>query len=252
MSYPSDIKPDVGLATSAGIAPTLSRAAGVGYNPDVDTGSVPEDAWGGSGLYNWMTGLTSLEAVSTSPNDTATGTGARTVSFATLNGSYGLAPQTITLNGQTAVPVPAQALRNNGGRVLTAGATGTNEGDIILRDVVGGTIRGIILAGKGSMRQAPYTVPAGFTLYVRQIALNVDSPTGALNIFANIETYFRAPGQAFFLPLSIGNTNGQPYADIIDPPIAVAATNDFALRINKVSDNNAIVTARWNGTLRST
>jgi len=244
--------PPFSLAVAWGLlAPNYARAFAIGFNPDVDTATTPEDAWGGPGLYPWLTGLTSLEIVSTSALDTSGGTGARTVSVATLVGDYVSTPQTIALNGLTPVPLPIQAIRSNGARCLTAGSGGTNVGDIILRDAGGGATRGIILAGHGVMRQAPYTVPAGFTLAIPWIALAVDSPTGATGKFASISTWFRFFNAAEIQPLQIGNTNSTPYNHFSDPPIIVPEKSDFALRINTASDNNSIVTAGWNGILRA-
>lgn len=249
--FPSCTTPDFNSSVSFGLVPRYTRAFGIGYNPDVDTGTTPEDAWGANGLYPWLPALASLEVVSTSAFDTSAGTGARTVTVMTLVGDYVSSPQSITLNGLTAVPVPIQAIRINGGRCLTAGTNGTNVGDIIIRDAGGGTVRGIILAGFGTARQAPYTVPAGFTLAVSYILLAVDSPSGSIGKFASVSTYFKSPTGAAFQPLQIGNTNGQPYNHFSDPPLIVTERTDFALRINTASDNNTTVTAGWNGILRA-
>lgn len=249
--YPNTLNPDFNSSVSFGLVPRYTRAFGIGYNPDVDTGTTPEDAWGTNGLYPWLPTLTNLEVVSTSALDTSAGTGARTVTVATLVGDYVSSPQVITLNGLTAVPIPTQAIRINGARCLTAGSVGTNVGDIIIRDAGGGTVRGIILAGFGTARQAPYTVPAGFTLAVSYILLSVDSPSGSVGKFASVSTYFKSPTGAAIQPLQIGNTNGQPYNHYSDPPLIVTERTDFALRINTASDNNTTVTAGWNGILRS-
>ena len=249
--FPSLQAPDFNMAVSLGLVPRYIRAFGIGYNPDIDTGTTPEDAWGGSGLYPWLPALTSLEVVSTSALDTSAGTGARTVTVTTIVGDYVSSPQVITLNGLTAVPIPIQAIRINGGRCLTAGSVGTNVGDIIIRDAGGGTVRGIMLAGFGTMRQASYTVPTGFTLAVGYILLAVDSPSGSVGKFASISTYFKSPTGAAIQPLQLGNTNGQPYNHFSDPPLIVTERTDFALRINNASDNNTIVTAGWNGILKA-
>lgn len=65
-------------AIGFGQVPGYRRITALGNNPDVDTG-IHEDIWTGGGLYPWMTAATSLEIVSDSANDTAAGTGARTV-----------------------------------------------------------------------------------------------------------------------------------------------------------------------------
>lgn len=250
MPYEYGSAPGFGVSVSYGLISGFTRASGIGYNPDVDTGTAPEDAWGAPGMYPWLSGLTSLEVVSTSALDTAAGTGARTVTFFTLTGDYVATSQTVTLNGTTPVPLPIDCIRNNGGRCIQAGSAGVNQGDIILRDAGGGAIRGIILAGLGFMRQAPYTVPQGYTLAIPYILLAVDTPTGSVGKFASIDTWFKAPGQSSVSPLHIGNTNGSPYNHFSDPPIMAAERTDFALTIISASDNNTIVTAGWNGYLK--
>lgn len=254
MTFPSELQPYFGDAVSFGMVPRFTRAAGLGYNPDVDTGTTPEDAWGAPGVYPWLPGLTSLEILSSgagAANDTAAGTGARTVSITTLDANYNVVPMTLTLSGTTPVALPAQVLRINGLRVATAGSGNTNAADIIVRDAGGGTTRGIILAGIGVARQAPYTVPAGFTLAIRQVLLVVDSPAGSVGQFATISTYFKTPTGAAIQPLVLGNTSGQPFAHSSDPPIIAAEKTDFSLIITKATDNNTIVTAGWNGILRA-
>lgn len=244
--------PPFSMAVAWGLlAPNYSRAFAVGFNPDVDTATTPEDAWGSNGLYPWLTAPTSLEVVSTSALDTSAGTGARTISITVLDVNYVQSFQTVTLNGLTPVAITGQPLRINACRCTTAGIGGVNAGDIIIRDAGAGTTRGIILAGIGAMRQAPYTVPAGFTLAIPWILLAVDSPSGAVGKFASISTYFKSATTAAILPLQIGNTNGTPYNHFNDPPIIVIEKTDFALRINSASDNNSIVTAGWNGILRA-
>lgn len=254
MSFPGEYIPEFGDAVSYGLVPRYTRASGLGYNPDVDTATTPEDAWGNSGPYPWLSGLTSLEILSVgalAANDTAAGTGARTVTVTALDANYNIVSLVMTLNGVTPVALPSQVLRINAIRVTTAGSGNTNAADIILRDAGGGTTRGIILTGVGTSRQAPYTVPAGFTLAIRQILLVVDSPAGSVGQFATIATYFKSPTGAAIMPLVLGNTSGQPYSHFSDPPIMANEKTDFSLIITKATDNNTIVTAGWNGILRA-
>jgi hypothetical protein len=244
--------PDFNMAVAWGLlAPNYTRAFAIGYNPDVDTGTTPEDAWGSNGLYPWLPAPTSLEVVSTGASDANAGTGAHTISITTLDVNYVSTSQTITLNGLTPVAIPGSPLRINACRCTSAGSGGVNAGDIIIRDAGAGATRGIILTGIGVMRQAPFTVPAGFTLAVKYILLAVDSPTGATGKFASISTYFKSATTAIIQPLQIGNTNTTPYNHFSDPPLVIQEKTDFALRINTVSDNNTIITAGWNGILRS-
>lgn len=233
------------------LVPGYARAFGIGFNPDVDTATTPEDCWGGSGLYPWLptNAVTMLEVVSTSANDTAAGSGTQQVSFSTLDINYNVVVQTVTMNGLTPVPLPFGCIRVNSGRGITPRKV--NAGDIILRDVGGGTTRAIIAAGIGTTRQAPYTVPAGRTLAVNQMLLSVDSPTGAIGKFAVGATYFSGPTNPIVYPLQFGNTNGQPYNHEPDPPIMLSEKMDFSMVITNASDNNTLVTAAWNGILRT-
>lgn len=252
MSWPNS-NIDQGDSVSANLTPGWTRVSGIGFNPQVDTASVPQDAWGGAGLYPWLAAASQLEVVGGVNDVNLTGTGAWKVLVAGLDANYNPISAVVALNGTTPVQLPVLFYRINGIRCTEANRAGlgTNGANLTVRDTGGGTVRGIILAGKGVARQAPYTVPAGFTLFVKQIFINADSTTGAINKFARIETYFAAPApSAIFIPLTIGNTNATPYNHTISPPITVQEKNDFALRIALVSDNATIVSTAWNGVLR--
>src|ERR1043165_1960875 len=150
-------------AVAPGLIPGCGPATGLGLNPDVDIATGPEDAWEGGSLFNWIITPVQCQIRSTSANDSAAGTGARTIGVATLDSN--LAPEflnargmpesrTLSLNGTTPVQLPAVIGASNGLLVLTAGSGETNDGDIILEDTVGGIVRGIIKAGQGFANQA--------------------------------------------------------------------------------------------------
>ena len=82
----------------------------------------------GSGLYQTPTGLVSLEVVSSSANDAAAGTGARTVTIYGINdtnGSWTEDTETVTMNGTTAVALTKQWRRVYRVRVTTSGTYGS-------------------------------------------------------------------------------------------------------------------------------
>lgn len=248
-------------AVALGMIPGYGRATGLGLNSDVDIASVPEDAWDGSSLFNWIITPAQCQIRSTSANDSAAGTGARTIGLATLDSN--LAPEfldargmpasrTLSLNGTTPVQLPAVIGANNGLLVLTAGSGETNDGDIILEDTVGGTVRGIIKAGQGFAHQAPYVVPAGYQLIVPQLLVSVNKPNGANPQSVQIRTYFKGPGAgAARLTLPLGASSAVPYPHLLDPPLTVAEKTRFSVRIVEVAADNASVTAAWNGALRT-
>ena len=255
MSYPPLISIDVGDAVANAIISGASRASSLGYNPNVSIGVIA-DAWGAVGPYPWMAAATNLAVSAGAADVNLTGTGAWTLTISGLDSSFNQKTQTVALNGTTAVTVdtlgqPINFYRINSIRVATAGNGRTNAADVRVVDASGGTLRGIVLAGDSIAHQAPFTVPAGFTLDVKEILLNIDSPNGSSGRFARIKTYFAAPAPAAALQaLILGNTDAQPYNHTINPPIAIAEKTDFALSIVLVNNNGTIVTAGWNGILR--
>lgn len=237
----------VDLATGFAQAGTVRRVAGLGFNPDVDTGTVPEDVWPGGGLYPWLTVATNLEIVSTSALDTAAGTGARTISVACLDANYVEIPQTIALNGTTAVPIPLACLRVNGLALISAGTGRINAGDISVRDAGGGTVRSIMPLGYGVARQSIFTVPAGYTLQVTSIYIAGLTAGGAATNF-DVSTFLQASnGGRYILPITITTGSGGVYRHDSTPGIVVGEKVDFALRITAVNVSNTQATGAWLG-----
>ena len=115
------------------------------------------------GLYPWPAAAAKMDVVSTDANDTAAGTGARTVYITGLDADYEIITETVTMDGLNPVETDASFLRINGFIVLTAGTGGTNAGDI---DILNGAdIIGRIEAGVNAMGQGVYTIPAGYTAF---------------------------------------------------------------------------------------
>jgi hypothetical protein len=111
-----------------------------------------EAVWPTGGLYSWPTTATTMEALSTSANDTAAGSGARTVKITGLDSSFSKIEETVSLNGTSAVATTSSFIRVNRCEVITSGAyattheTGTQEGDITVRVSGGGAVQAVIEA----------------------------------------------------------------------------------------------------------
>lgn len=136
---------------------TRFEFANSGLNPDVDTGSVPEDIWPVGGKYPFLSAAAAGTIVSTSAADTATGGGAQTVRIQGLDANFNELTEDVTLNGITPVALANNYFRINSAFVIKAGAQESNAGDIDI--TVGGQILARISIGFGTSRNAIYTVP---------------------------------------------------------------------------------------------
>jgi len=163
-----------------GKIPGVSRVVISGYNSDVDIATAPEDLFPAieSTTIPRVTVAESWEIVSASANDAAAGTGARTVSITTVNGSYGAFTQTVTLNGTTPVAMTGTHIAINGALVVTAGSGGTNAGQLTIRVAGAGAARGYVPAGDSILNQCKYTVPAGFTLELHSATMSLQTAAG--------------------------------------------------------------------------
>lgn len=158
------------LEVNRGNVPGHSIVHKFGSNDSVGTSYVPITS---AGVYQTPTGLVSLEIVSSSANDAAAGSGARTVTITGINdtnGSWTEDTETVTMNGTSAVALTKQWRRVYRLRVATSGTYGSASGSshnstITLRVAGAGATWGTIVSdggfGFGSSEIAGFTIPKG-------------------------------------------------------------------------------------------
>lgn len=233
----------------AGKIAGIRRVVIAGYNSDVDVATAPEDIFPAieSTLIPRVTVAESWEIVSSDPNDTAAGTGARTVSLTTVNGSYAEVTQTVTLNGTTAVPLTGTHIATNAGLVISTGSGGTNAGLLTIRVAGGGAARAYISPGDSVLNQCKFTVPAGHTLELYSSLMGlitsggvesarflfvITNPAGRtintvrIPLFANGVSLYRHELGGGLLPYN-----------------TIAAMNETLIRVSAVTQNNTAVDA---------
>lgn len=142
-----------------------------GYNSDVDT-SV-ETVWPYGGILPFAPAALQMKVSSDNANDTANGTGARTVYVEGLDASHNVISETVTLNGQTAVLTTKSYLHINNCYVATAGSLNSAAGSIYFGDGVvtlgvPATVYDIIQYDYNARVTGSYTIPAGYTGYLTQ------------------------------------------------------------------------------------
>ena len=146
-----------GIHIARGAVAQTSHINKFGYNTSVGTGfEVVADL--GTNYLPTSAGVVSI--VSSDANDDDGDTGARTVEIQGLDADYNELSETVTMNGTSAVTTTASFLRVFRMKVLTAGSSQVNEGNLTAS--IGGTDIAIIHSDNGGQTlMAVYTIPAG-------------------------------------------------------------------------------------------
>lgn len=205
-----------------------------GENNDVDAA---EDLWDGGGDYSWPAAAAATTIQSTSANDTAAGTGARTVRVYGLDSNYLSVQEDVTLNGITAVSLTHQYIRVFRSKVLTAGSVGTNDGTITIQH--GATTIGRISASMGQTLMALYTIPADYTygIMTQWYASLSDSNANR----ARVALMAREQGGAWQTKELAGISDSSNYIYPFSMPQIYPAKTDIKIKVLSVSSTNAQV-----------
>jgi len=180
--------------------------------------------------YPWATldALAAQEIVSSSANDAAAGTGARTVLISGLNSSYNEISETVTLSGTTPVALTKTYLRINAMAITLAGSGGVNAGNLTVRTVAGSTTLAVMAAGENTLLQGVYTIPnkyRGYLLMYRALR----NATNGFNVLVNYRTQ-GGVWQRLVADVSNGNSTGGIERNFLFPRL-LAAKSDLDLRV---------------------
>lgn len=228
-----------------GNVPGVTRVVIAGTNLDVDTASVPEDLWGGTGLIPRPAAAESWEVLSSSVNDTAAGTGARTVFFETLSAAGAIQTQTVTLNGVTPVALPNTHIAVNMAAVASNGTSGHNEGTITVRVAGAGADRGYISTPNGILNQARYTVPTGYRLDLLSMLVGMRSTLGNESTLVTFMSRTPAGRELMTVPFPLFAAGTSIYrhetAGGLTPFVSLSAGNEATVRALSVTQNNMVL-----------
>jgi hypothetical protein len=202
-----------------------------GINGDV--GTSVETVWAQGGTYAYPASATVMKISSSSADDAAAGTGARTISIAGLDANYNEISETVILNGQTAVNTVNSYLRISRMFVVTAGSGATAVGTIYagtgtVTSGVPATVYGMIAIGANQTQMAFWTVPAGYTLYL--MGTFFTSANSTANASTNFQLIQRPLGGVFRIQSSARTPgNGDLVLDL-HTPLAFAEKTDIEIR----------------------
>jgi hypothetical protein len=173
-----------------------------GFNSAVGTAGT-DTIWFQQGAYNWIPTAAAMKVSSASANDDGdpAGTGARTIRIEGLDANFNELIEDVTMDGQTQVTTTGIFYRVHRAYVLTAGSVNTNDDVIYIYTGaatlgvpdVSTTIYSTIGDGEGQTLQAIYTVPAGYTAYLKHVEAGSVDGTNATTM--TLRT--RADGGAF-------------------------------------------------------
>ena len=230
-----------------GLSLVASPPAGTSYiekfgaNRDVDTGTTPESAWNVGGLYPWssLAEPQALEAVSDDVNDTAAGTGARTLMVNGLDADYMPKTQTVSLNGTTAVALSGTWKRVFRARVMTAGTGGTNAGNVSVQLSGGGQVVANCEPGLAQTTLGIYTVDAVSTGYM--VSFEASTVRSGAQV-ASVGVFVRENEDSVF---QLKREYGTPASRDFKIPILLPAMSDVDIRVLDVTANNTQVVVEF-------
>jgi len=203
-----------------------------GRNPNV--GGAPETIWMYGGVYSYLTSPSTVYVTSSSGNDAAGGTGARTITVQGLNGDYNNVQETLTVGGSVGT---VEFLRVFRAFVVESGSVGTNVGDVRVTTGAGGS--GTVLAdigtigtgttfGLGQTQLALYTIPAHCTGYLTTWNVGVGSYNDATTV--SLYTRLFDTGYQSFRTRDIMDVPGGYHTRNYDIPLLIPAKTDIEVR----------------------
>ncbi len=220
-----------------------------GENPDIDTGTFPEDIWDFGGLYVFSSSADIDRISSSSALDTMD------IEIQGLDSAYNLVTQTISLTGQTPVALTTSLLRvfrmKNMGTSDISGNVYCFVNSAVSSGVpnIDANVRAMIRNGNNQTLMMIYTVPAGKTLYYKQgyIALSRANDVGA-----EFTLRVRSEGGVFQTKRKIALNSGASSYWLADYLIArvIPEKTDIVFRCDEVTGNNTAVTGGFSGYLR--
>ena len=215
-----------------------------GENTDVDTGTLPEDLWNGSGVYSgFPTGAAeTVEAFSSDTNDDEGGTGAEKIRIYGLDANYEEVNEVITLNGTTGVPTTSTWTRVYLAIVeqsANGANTAFNVGTITIRHTTSTTNIFIVMsAATNRSRTGAFTIAAGHQGVLKRILFEVEGNT---SITTEGSVWVRPFGKSPYLYNHFTAKDAVVYESNIFSGQWFPEKTDLVIRVTATSASNADV-----------
>lgn len=223
----------------------------IGFCQSVGTNEVTVAPWC-TAPYVFPTTELAMTIVSNSTADSTAGSGARTLMFYYLDKSFVEKSVAINMNATTSQTIATDIYRVQNIRVTSVGASNAAVGAITVAFT--GVTYGYISAGRTRQRQCTWTVPAGTTLYVTQIAFSAanQNPAKAGGVrFTTHANFDDKSGtvlqRGLFMPYNEVVLYNTPYMRELNPPTKLAPTTDIKVSAISLVADTADVTCALRG-----
>ena len=231
---------DLNLEIARGQINGLSFIHKFGQNPNIDNSGTYVDIWDKGVDYVFPT-QARVHNVSSSnlADESTTGTGAQTMEIQGLDFNFDLISETISLDGQIVVPTTKEYVRVFRMKVLTAGISGNNLGDITANAVTDGTDSAQIGSTNNQTLMAIYTIPNGKTGFMSNWYASLSQ---RITAESTIKIFIRPEGQVFQLKhLSDINSAGSGHIQHFYPvPERIEPRSDIKIQANSSAASNGI------------
>lgn len=235
---------DFYLELSKGNVPNHSDYSAYGINLDIDSATVPEDIWYNGGLFVAPTTYRVHNIVSSSVNDTAAGSGLRTLKVYGVV-STGLASETVIMNGTTNVATANSYTDIYLIEGLTWGGDTGNAGNITATAVTDATVTAYMPIGKNSTQKAIRLIPPGYTGYLFDWQGTMQQATASS--FA--EVYLMKKLGESWTPIRyhpLNNVSNNTEIDYFKTPYKLDAGVWIKAQCANVTNNNTLVQVSMN------
>lgn len=240
---------DFYIEVSKGNIAKHSRVNKHGLNPNIDTGTAPEDIIYQGGIWVPPTTARVHDVVSSSANDTSAGTGMRTLTIQGLDGSYNFASETVTLNGTTPVSTINSYVIIDYAAGLTNGSGGANAGTITLTAQTDATVTTTIPIGFGQNQFAIYQIRNGYKGYLNKVYASMNQNTAGSTCIVYLMTKTDTGGWLVRRTVHLNNAGNNSEALEIRPPLQLQGKQLVKLQVFSVSNNNTSVAGGFDLTL---
>ena len=216
-----------------------------GYNDDVDVSTSPEILASFGGIFTPLKIASTLSIVSSSAQDSATGSGAISLVLTGIDGNYATQEELISLTGTTPVVTTSTWVGINRAAIYLSGSGDVNAGTLDITAVTGGAIQAQLPAGQGTSQQIMFYTQAGHTALADWLFLNAQKISGSNPVVTIKGWVYSAVSQSKYEVLRLTIDTQAESTIQLNPsqPFVIGEKSCFWIEVFTTT-NNTVVTGR--------